>query len=189
MLLRTPEPTAVMMLRGIAMNPVAVETRVETASLPLNYRPLITAGIVLGLGQGGFFDGIVFHQLLQWHHMFSSVRTDLTVAGLELNTVGDGLFHLLDWLLTLTGIFLLWQAGRQPNVPWSGQTFAGALLMGSGLFNIIEGIIDHHILGIHHLKSGPHEFLWDIGFLIAGVLLAVVGWQMIRIAQTHTSQV
>ncbi|TIP73091.1 MAG: DUF2243 domain-containing protein, partial [Mesorhizobium sp.] len=28
-----------------------------------------SAGILLGLGLGGFFDGIVLHQLLQWHHM------------------------------------------------------------------------------------------------------------------------
>jgi uncharacterized membrane protein len=26
----------------------------------------IAAGIALGLGLGGFFDGIVLHQLLQW---------------------------------------------------------------------------------------------------------------------------
>lgn len=166
------------------MNPVAVENVTQpSASMQFNFRPLITAGIVLGLGQGGFFDGIIFHQLLQWHHMFSSVKTDLTVAGLELNTVGDGLFHLLDWLLTLTGIFLLWRAGGRSEVPWSGRVFGGALLLGSGLFNLVEGILDHQILGIHHLKPGPHEFLWDMGFLIAGAVLAVIGWQLIRAGQ------
>ena len=68
-------------------------------SVNQNRRFLIIAGIVLGLGQAGFFDGIVIHQLLQWHHMFTNVETDRTVAGLELNTLGDGLFHLLDYLL------------------------------------------------------------------------------------------
>ncbi|MGL5793714.1 MAG: DUF2243 domain-containing protein, partial [Waterburya sp.] len=52
-------------------------------------RPLIIAGILLGLGQAGFFDGIVFHQLLQWHHMFSNIESTQTIAGLELNTIGD----------------------------------------------------------------------------------------------------
>ena len=70
-------------------------------ALQSNRRPLLVAGIVLGLGQAGFFDGIVIHQLLQWHHMFTNVETDRTVAGLELNTLGDGLFHLFDYLLTL----------------------------------------------------------------------------------------
>jgi uncharacterized membrane protein len=32
----------------------------------------VSAGIFFGLGLGGFFDGIVLHQLLQWHHMLSS---------------------------------------------------------------------------------------------------------------------
>jgi uncharacterized membrane protein len=27
------------------------------------------AGVILGLGLGGLIDGIVFHQVLQWHHM------------------------------------------------------------------------------------------------------------------------
>jgi hypothetical protein len=31
------------------------------------------AGVFLGLGLGGFFDGIVLHQVLQWHHMVSLV--------------------------------------------------------------------------------------------------------------------
>jgi uncharacterized membrane protein len=145
-----------------------------------NARPLILAGIILGLGQGGFFDGIIFHQLLQWHHMFSSVKTDMTVSGMELNTLGDGLFHLFDWLLTLLGIGLLWQAGRYRSNIWSGQIFIGSLLLGAGLFNLVEGIIDHHILGIHHLKPGIHQGLWDLGFLVAGVLLMGVGLVLIQ---------
>lgn len=46
----------------------------------LNRQPLIIAGIVLGLGQGGFFDGIVLHQILQWHHMFTNIETSQTVG-------------------------------------------------------------------------------------------------------------
>lgn len=151
-----------------------------------NYRPLISAGIVLGLGQGGFFDGIVFHQLLQWHHMFSSVRTDRTIAGMELNTLGDGLFHLLDWALTLVGIFLLWRAGSRKDVPWSGRAFGGALLLGAGLFNLVEGILNHHILGIHHLRLGPHQFLWDLSFLAVGAILAGIGLRLIQTATRST---
>ena len=143
-------------------------------------RPLVVAGVVLGLGQGGFFDGIIFHQLLQWHHMFSSVATENTVTGLELNTLGDGLFHLFDWVLTLTGIALLWRAGQQAQIVGTGRVFLGALLVGAGTFNLTEGIIDHHILGIHHLKPGSHQLLWDLGFLASGVLLIGVGLFLIQ---------
>ena len=33
---------------------------------------LESAGVALGMGLGGFIDGIVLHQLLQWHNLFSS---------------------------------------------------------------------------------------------------------------------
>jgi uncharacterized membrane protein len=37
------------------------------------FRRSITApAIVLGIGLGGFLDGIVLHQILQWHHMLTS---------------------------------------------------------------------------------------------------------------------
>jgi uncharacterized membrane protein len=151
----------------------------EKAQL-LSTRPLVLAGIVLGIGQGGFFDGIVFHQLLQWHHMFSSVETDTTLAGMELNTLGDGLFHLFDWVLTLIGIGLLWRAGRKAKDVWSAQAFMGSLLVGAGLFNLVEGIIDHHLLGIHHLKPGIHQGLWDVAFLASGILLMGIGVFLIQ---------
>ena len=31
-----------------------------------------SAGGLFGLGLGGFFDDIVMHQVLQWHHMLST---------------------------------------------------------------------------------------------------------------------
>lgn len=150
-------------------------------ALQSNRRPLLVAGIVLGLGQAGFFDGIVIHQLLQWHHMFTNVETDRTVAGLELNTLGDGLFHLFDYLLTLTGIGLLWRVAIREDISHSTATFVGALLIGAGLFDFIEGLIDHQILGIHHVKPGPHEFAWDMGFLALGISLIMLGWFIIEI--------
>jgi len=68
-------------------------------------RPLIVGGIWLGLGLGGFFDGIVFHQLLQWHHMLTSAGYPATsVANLQLNTLADGLFHVATYLFTLIGL-------------------------------------------------------------------------------------
>jgi len=157
-----------------------VSSKVESP----NTRPLLLAGLILGLGQGGFFDGIVFHQLLQWHHMFSSLETDQTLAGIELNTLGDGLFHLADWLFTLFGIFLLWRAGRNAKEFWSGRFFCGALLIGVGAFNLVEGLIDHQILGIHHLRPGPNEFLWDMGFLGSGVAIASIGLMLLTSARS-----
>ena len=147
--------------------------------------PLITAGIFLGLGLGGFVDGILLHQILQWHHMLSNVRPLSTNTNTDLNMVWDGLFHALDWVLTVIGVALLWRAGGRADVAWSSHTFGGSLLMGAGLFNVVEGVIDHQILGIHHVKPGPNQVAWDLGFLVLGALLVVVGWIILHRGATE----
>jgi len=151
--------------------------------------PLIAAGILLGLGLGGFVDGIVLHQILQWHHMLSSVRPVKTVSDIELNMVWDGLFDASTWIMTVIGIVLLWRAGQRDDVPWSSKTFLGSILVGAGAFNFVEGLIDHQILGIHHVKSGPNELAWDLGFLASGVILAAIGWILLRSEQQESTTV
>lgn len=145
--------------------------------------PLIVAGIVIGIGLGGFFDGIVLHQILQWHHMLSSVRPLTTRDNIDFNMVWDGLFHVFDWVMTVVGVVLLWRAGSRDDVAWSSNTFFGSILVGAGLFNVVEGIIDHQILGIHHVKPGPNQLIWDLGFLALGTLLVAIGWLMIQRSQ------
>ncbi|MDZ8137373.1 MAG: DUF2243 domain-containing protein [Nostoc sp. DedQUE04] len=153
----------------------------EAKNETLNRRaPLITAGIFLGVGLGGFIDGILLHQILQWHHMLSNIRPLTNRANIDLNMVWDGLFHTLDWVFTVAGLVLLWRAGRRDDVPWSSQTFIGSILIGTGLFDFIEGLIDHQILGVHHVKPGPNELAWDLGFLAFGALLVLIGWLMIK---------
>jgi uncharacterized membrane protein len=149
---------------------------------------LTTGGILLGLGLGGFFDGIVLHQILQWHHMVSHVDDypTTTVAGLEANTLGDGLFHAATWLFTVAGLFLLWAALRQPNHPWSTRAFVGLLLLGWGLFNVVEGIVDHHLLQLHHVKEqSAHRLAWDLAFLTWGAAMAIGGWYLYRAGQAE----
>jgi uncharacterized membrane protein len=138
--------------------------------LPQRVKPLVQAGILLGLGLGGFFDGIVFHQILQWHHMVSA-QTDPTVLDdLQLNVMADGFFHAATYVFTVTGIVLLWRACRTPNVPASGRTLFGSTVLGWGLFNFIEGLVNHQLLGIHHVwPDGPGSIiLWDLAFLTWG---------------------
>lgn len=161
-----------------------MQAKVETRN---RRSPLIAAGVTLGLGFGGFFDGILLHQILQWHHMLSSVRPAKTVSELELNMVWDGLFDAACWVLTVVGLVLLWRAGQRDDVPWSSNTFVGSLLIGAGSFNLVEGLIDHQILGIHHVKPGPNELAWDLGFLAFGAVLAVVGWTLLRAGQREST--
>lgn len=148
------------------------------------------AGILLGIGLGGFFDGIVLHQILQWHHMLTSqgnYPAD-TVAGLQVNTLWDGLFHALTYVATAVGLFLLWSAARQPHETWSSKLLVGLLLMGWGSFNLVEGLVDHQILGIHHVnETVPSDqwIWWDLGFLAWGAAMLLIGWALARAGEAE----
>jgi uncharacterized membrane protein len=149
--------------------------RSTTPTVTNHYRRLIIAGVVTGVGFGGFFDGIVFHQILQWHHMLSAVYPATNLPNLELNTLWDGLFHTFTYVVLITGFILLWRASRQSNFQGWGRALFGAILVGSGLFNLIEGLINHYLLQIHHVKPGADQVLWDLAFLASGVLLVILG--------------
>jgi uncharacterized membrane protein len=144
---------------------------------------LISAGILLGTGMGGFVDGIALHQILQWHNMLSSVRPPTDLVSMKYNMVWDGLFHAFTWIMVGLGVWRLWVAGKRPDVAWSARTFVGSLLLGWGLFNFVEGMIDHQILGLHHVHPGAGQLTWDLGFLAFGLVEIVAGWSTIRAAR------
>lgn len=148
--------------------------------LARNRRPLIAAGTALGIGMGGFVDGIVFHQLLQLHNMLSAKLPPDNVVNLEVNMFWDGMFHAFTWIMTALGLALLWRAVGRADVPRSTKTLVGSLALGWGLFNLIEGIIDHHVLQLHYVTRGDDHLIWDIAFLASGVVLILAGWAAIR---------
>jgi uncharacterized membrane protein len=141
---------------------------------------LIAAAVLLGLGLGGFFDGIVLHQILQWHHMVSTPTPPDTLQNLELNTLGDGLFHAASWILTVAGVFVLMSSNGARHEEGGTRTLIGGMLMGWGLFNIVEGLVDHHLLDLHHVRPGPDESLYDVGFLIWGLIMLAAGIALVR---------
>jgi uncharacterized membrane protein len=150
-------------------------------SISLKRAPLLSAGIVLGAGLGGFVDGIVFHHLLQWHQMISAKVSNSTLVGAKINMYWDGVFHAGMWSLTVFGLVLLFRAARKPHTLWSGQFLFGAMLLGWGIFNLADGISNHHIFALHHLREySDNPLLWDLGYLVSGVVLSVAGWLITR---------
>ncbi len=147
---------------------------------------LVAASLVLGVALGGFVDGIVLHQVLQWHHMLSDTKYfPASLHNLEINTLADGLFHVVTWILTVIGLAMLWRQGKRHPADWPVGVLVGGLFAGWGLFNLVEGILDHQILGIHHVREGSqgYELAWDMGFLAFGAILAIVGWLIMRRSQ------
>jgi uncharacterized membrane protein len=146
----------------------------------------LKAGVVLGVGLGGFADGIVLHQILQWHHMLSSDGFPPTsLENMRVNVLWDGIFHAFTWLMTALGLALLWRLSRSGEPLPSTRQLIGGLSMGWGLFNLVEGIVNHHILGIHHVREDVSSMLlWDLGFLAFGIVLMVTGMALSNLERT-----
>jgi uncharacterized membrane protein len=138
-------------------------------------RLVIGAGTALGVGLGGFVDGILLHQILQWHGMVSSVVPPVSVVAVKVNMLGDGLFHAVMWFTTVTGVVLLARAVSAPRGLEVARPFAASVMLGWGMFNVVEGLVDHQLLGLHHVHPGENQVAWDVGYLVVSALLACAG--------------
>ncbi|HEU0034978.1 MAG TPA: DUF2243 domain-containing protein [Kofleriaceae bacterium] len=148
--------------------------------------PLVKAALVLGVGLGGFADGILLHQILQWHQMLSSVVEPNNLVAAKYNMMWDGLFHAVTWVTTVVGVAMLFRAVRRPDVIAQSRVLVGGMVTGWGLFNFVEGLIDHQILGIHHVHPNIDQLAWDVAFLFVGGLgLIGLGVLLIRGGRDH----
>ncbi|TCT02145.1 DUF2243 domain-containing protein [Aquabacter spiritensis] len=113
----------------------------------------------LGFALGGFFDGILLHQILQWHHLLSLVPE---VADLRLQVLWDGYFHASMYGLAAIA---LWQLWRRPGQ--SGRLLAAGLLAGFGLWHMVDAVLSHWLLGIHRIRvDSPVPLAWDLGWVV-----------------------
>jgi uncharacterized membrane protein len=130
--------------------------------------------VVTGFGLGAFLDGIVLHQVLQWHHLVVEYRSADDLEGLEANTFWDGVFHLAAWAVVVVG--LLWTARRRAElrvVRW--RPLLGALLVGWGSFNVTDQVVFHLLLGAHHIRMVEEYQLYDWGYTAVGAVLIAAG--------------
>jgi uncharacterized membrane protein len=131
--------------------------------------------LLFGVGTGALIDGFVLHQLLQWHHLWSSRRAINTLEGLEHNTLADGIFHIAFLGVLLIGAALM-VGGR---VPFGSAL--GLVLIGWGLFHVIDQFVFHLALGAHHIREGvSNPEVYDWTFFGIGVALIAAGWLFAR---------
>lgn len=146
--------------------------------------PLTSAAMILGIGIGGFTDGIILHQILQWHEMLSGKLPPDNLLNKNVNMFWDGIFHLFTLAATAIGIYLLWKLLANGNLNKSGYLLVGGMLLGWGLFNLVEGIINHHVLELHNVREfSPDRDFYNYGFLLFSVLLLILGRLLIRKGQ------
>ena len=135
-------------------------------------------GVALGIALGGFFDGILLHQILQWHHLLSLVPG---VGDLRLQVLWDGLFHALMYLVAVVGLVGLWRTRGLLGKDW-GRPLLGALLAGFGLWHVVDSVLSHWVLGIHRIRlDSDNPLAWDLlWFFVFGVVPLAVGWLLVR---------
>lgn len=143
--------------------------------------PLAAASVVLGIAVGGFCDGIVFHEILQWHGMLTNKIAANTLINKNVNVFWDGIFFGFIWITTIIGLYLLWQLLHRPFINRSGLLLSGGMFLGWGIFNFAEGLINHHILGLHNIReASANPESWNYGFLAFSVLLILLGYILIK---------
>lgn len=143
-------------------------------SLYTKKRLLIIGSFVLGFGFIGAMDGVIFHQILQWHSVV--MQTDL-----HGQILSDGLFHLAVTITLVVGGILLWLAGKPTDHSRGIRLLLGGFLLGGGVFNVVEGVINHHLLQIHRVKpDDPNALAYDMAFLAIGVLFIIAGYILRR---------
>jgi uncharacterized membrane protein len=142
------------------------------------------SGLLTGGGMGAFIDGILLHQVLQWHNLLSSVRPPVDLLSMKYNMLYDGLFHAGAWVLTAVGVSRLLGLAQRGEVVSAGR-FGGGVVAGWGLFNVLEGLLDHQLFGLHHVHPGAHELAWDWGFVAASAALVGIGFGLAAHSNSH----
>jgi uncharacterized membrane protein len=128
---------------------------------------------VLGFALGGFFDGILLHQVLQWHHFLSLVRGE-AYQDLRVQILADGLFHMAVYVIAAIGLVLLWKRGQQRP---SDRALLAWAVLGFSIWQFSDVVLVHWIIGIHRIRVGvPNPLFWDVAWLFAfGVTTLIAG--------------
>lgn len=161
--------------------PMSESSTAPLAPEAVTWRSLRWAGVTLGFALGGFFDGIVLHQVLQWHHLLSAL--DGGVFGdVSVQILADGLFHLVMYAVALVGLWLLWQRRHAFAAPGSSRAFVGSLLMGFAVWHVVDALTFHWLLALHRIRMDSDiPLVWDLLWLgLFGILPGLLGLWLLR---------
>ncbi|WP_026871844.1 DUF2243 domain-containing protein [Inquilinus limosus] len=133
-------------------------------------------GVALGFALGGFFDGILLHQILQWHHLLSLVPG---AGDLRMQVLWDGYFHALMYVIAAVALWGLWRGRRTGD---DGGPLSAAVLAGFGLWHVVDGVLSHWVLGLHRIRlDSASPLAWDLlWFAVFGLLPLALGWLVLR---------
>ncbi|OAE56580.1 hypothetical protein A7J67_07990 [Achromobacter xylosoxidans] len=145
---------------------------------PAAPRRLRRASFLLGFAMGGFFDGILLHQILQWHHLLSGVQTG-ALGSLSAQVAMDGVFHAIMYVIAAAGLIELFRARSAVSSSAPIRPRWGHFWIGFGVWHITDALLSHWITGIHRIKMDAENLLvWDLAwFVVFGVAPLLYGWR------------
>lgn len=123
-----------------------------------------------GFGLGGIFDGILLHQVLQWHHLLGDSGPD------PAQIFWDGLFNIGMALALILGLGGMWRARRE-LARVTGRCVLGLGLIGFGLWHVTDAILAHWMLGLHRVRpAADSPMVWDVFWLVSfGIIPLLIG--------------
>ncbi|WP_088105789.1 DUF2243 domain-containing protein [Halalkalibacter urbisdiaboli] len=124
------------------------------------------SGVLFGLGLVAFFDEMVFHQLLHWHHFYDKSTTSIGL-------ISDGVFHAFSWFATIAGLFLFADLRRRNGV-WLMRWWGG-IFLGGGLFQLYDGIVQHKLMRIHQIRYVENVIIYDVIWNVFSIVMIGVG--------------
>lgn len=124
------------------------------------------SGILFGVGLIAFIDETVFHQLLRWHHFYDKSTTDIGL-------ISDGIFHAFSWFATIAGLFLFADLRRRNGLIF--QRWLGGVLLGVGIFQLYDGIIQHKWMRIHQIRYVDNVIVYDIVWNVGALIILLIG--------------
>lgn len=124
------------------------------------------SGILFGVGLIAFVDETVFHQLLRWHHFYDKSTTDIGL-------ISDGIFHAFSWFATIAGLFLFADLRRRNGLIF--QRWLGGVLLGIGVFQLYDGIIQHKWMRIHQIRYVDNVIVYDIIWNVSALIILLIG--------------
>lgn len=134
--------------------------------------------MLLGFGYGGLLDGIILHQLLQWHHLVSARVPDESLSGLRTNLFWDGILQLAASVVVFVAVVFVLREARARRS--SFRRLAGSAMLGWGLFNVADELLFHLLFGLHHIREEPTTAtVYDWWFLGFGLALVALGSAML----------
>lgn len=124
------------------------------------------SGIMFGVGLIAFIDETVFHQLLRWHHFYDKLTTDIGL-------ISDGIFHAFSWFATIAGLFLFADLRRRNGLIF--KRWLGGVLLGVGVFQLYDGIIQHKWMRIHQIRYVDNVIVYDIVWNVGALIILLIG--------------